>query len=342
MMRAAWLLLLVLGVSSGVGCGDDPARGGAGESCTRRDDCGAGLRCVSQVCVASPDGGTTGVTSTSGEGGACSARAQCAPGLLCADGTCIAASGGLEANGRSSGVGESCRATSDCMGDLACMTGLCARVAISLDRTDKQCHRIECAQDADCCEAFVPDANCAAYQQNCETDPVFCNTYRSLCECSRRCEEELCVVAAPGCEDDGECTSQQTPFCVEGSCRQCQSDGNCPGEGTQCVQGVCMAGCTLDEQCPALHECKAGECVEVGCATDRECVFLTGDVASICDTSGMCRTPCVRDVDCGDQTEHFQVCTAGQCTFVGCENDAECRALLQLNGQTGIARAVCR
>jgi hypothetical protein len=229
------------------------------------------------------------------------------------------------------------------MGDLACMTGLCARVAISLDRTEKQCHRIECAEDVDCCAAFVPDANCAAYEQNCETDPVFCNTYRSLCECSLGCEEELCVPAAPGCQNSGECTSQQTPFCVEGSCRQCERDANCPGDGTQCVDGVCMAGCTLDEHCPALHTCQEGECIEVGCASDRECVFLTADVASICDTTnGMCRTPCLRDLDCGSQTEHFQVCTEGQCTFVGCENDAECRALLQLTSQSGTARAVCR
>jgi hypothetical protein len=227
------------------------------------------------------------------------------------------------------------------MTDLACMGAVCARAAIALPMTAKQCHRVECAEDADCCAAFVPDANCAAYQENCEVDPVFCNTYRSLCECSLRCEEEACVAAAPGCQSNAECTSQQTPFCIEGSCRQCSRDANCPGDGTQCVDGLCMAGCGQDEHCPPLHACQEGECVDVGCASDRECVFLTGDVASICD-DGMCRTPCVRDLDCGGETERFQVCDEGQCVFIGCETDSECRALLQLSSQPGIAHAVCR
>jgi hypothetical protein len=338
MSRAAALVLgLILGA-----CGDQPQRGGAGESCTRRDDCKAGLRCLSQVCVDTGDAGDGPAAAPApGDGQACGARGQCAVGLLCVDQTCAEAPAGTKPGGRLSGVGESCRATADCATDLACTGAVCARVTIALPTTDKQCHRVECASDESCCESFVPDENCDAYEENCDVDPVFCNTYRSLCECSLRWEDELCVATAPGCQGSSECTSQQTPFCVEGSCRQCERDANCPGDGTQCVAGVCMAGCALDEQCPALHDCQEGECVEVGCRSDRECVFQTGDGASTCD-QGACRTPCARDVDCGGGADRFQVCSQGQCVFIGCESDSECRALLMLNAQPGRAYAVCR
>ena len=340
MSRAAVLLIVVvLGA-----CDEAPARGGEGESCTRRDDCQDGLRCFALRCAAAADGGEPPAADTAGAAGpgqACDARRACAVGLLCMDQMCASAVVGTDPNGRLGGVGETCSATSDCLPDLACTNAVCGRVTIALPKTEKQCHRVECAEDVDCCDSFVPDPNCDAYRDNCEVDPVFCNTYRSLCECNLGCVDEVCLAAAPGCQGSSECTSQQTPFCVEGSCRQCERDANCPGDGTQCIEGVCMAGCTLAEHCPALHSCQEGECVESGCQSDRECVFLTGDGAAICD-EGMCRTPCTRDVDCGGGTERFQVCSAGQCVFIGCETDAECRALLQLSSQPGRAHAVCR
>jgi hypothetical protein len=204
------------------------------------------------------------------------------------------------------------------------------------------CARIECEADADCCADFVPNPNCAAYKQNCDTDPVFCNTYRSLCECSEHCVDELCTTAAPGCSVDAECTSQQTPFCVDGGCVQCQSDANCPGLNAKCVEGVCMSACQSDEQCAALHSCEDGECVETGCKTDRECVFTSGDPSALCH-DGKCLAPCDTDSDCSTADQRFNVCVDGECVFVGCETDAECRALLHLQSQASSkVHAVCR
>jgi hypothetical protein len=101
----------------------------------------------------------------------------------------------------------------------------------------------------------------------------------------------------------------------------------------------------VDEQCPALHACREGVCVEADCQTDRECVFMTGDVRSAC-RKGACSAPCDADSDCGKNaetgTDRFEVCAQGECVFVGCENDAECRALLGLVDQPTAVRAVCR
>jgi hypothetical protein len=38
----------------------------------------------------------------------------------------------------------------------------------------------------------------------------------------------------------------------------------------------------------------------------------------------------------------FQICEGGKCVFVGCENDAECRALLKIENTSDPTRAVCR
>jgi hypothetical protein len=314
------------------------ARGGAGESCTRRADCADGLLCVAQVCAVSPDAGTP---LPSGEGGDCRARSDCQAGLTCNANRCAPAMVGVDPDNRYGGRGESCTAKNDCEGELACVTNTCREVTLSLSHTAKDCHRIECAEAEDCCTSFVPNANCDAYRDNCETDPIFCNTYRSLCECSEECVDEMCVVAAPGCSMDAECTSSQTPYCVDSRCRQCNVDSSCPGAGTQCVDGVCMAACAIDENCPLLHTCEDSVCIEVGCTTDRECVFATGDSLAVC-IDGDCRVPCDDDTDCVAEEERFQVCEDQQCVFVGCENDAECRALLELESTPGTAHAVCR
>jgi hypothetical protein len=338
-----WLRLSVfaMGLVCGAAC-DDPRRGGAGESCGSANDCRPGLACLALVCVPAADGGTT--TSGLGPGASCGARRDCAVGLSCITNVCKTQPMSTEpSSSRFSGAGESCQAKNDCAADLSCLMGVCRVVNLSLGRTAKSCYRVECATKEDCCASFVPNANCDVYQKNCETDPIFCNTYRSLCECSQDCMNELCVAAAPGCMSAGECTSQQTPYCVAGKCRQCDTDSACTGSGTQCVEGVCMAACTIDENCPLLHACKSGACVETGCTSDRECAFLTKNTLAVCHDA-KCQVPCDVDSDCmGDKTtKGFETCEQGQCVFVGCDSDAECRALLGLENQSGNAHAVCR
>lgn len=351
--RPVGLLALCLWL---LACEGEPRRGGAGQTCASADDCREGLACVAAVCVSEADGGATAsgaITSTDDAGGglqsegACRARRDCTEGLACLDNRCAAASVGMQGPSevRYGGRGESCQAKNDCAPELMCVMNVCRDVDVRLSRTPKACYRVECATKDDCCKNFVANPNCETYRQNCETDPIFCNTYRSLCECTQDCMDELCVIAAPGCATDAECTSTQTPYCVEGKCRQCNDDSVCSGTGTQCVEGTCLAACTHDENCPALNRCEEGACVRSGCQTDRECAFLTKDALAVC-REGKCLVPCQSDADCKTQDPaselSFSVCEAGECVFVGCESDAECRALLDLQSQPGNVRAVCR
>jgi hypothetical protein len=319
---------------------EDVALGGAGESCTRRADCAEGLSCIAEVCsAASADAGMS--TPPAAEGGDCLARSDCRAGLVCNEGRCEQAPLGVDPDNRYGGRGESCQAKNDCEGELACVGNACREVTLSLARTEKDCYRVECAETDECCAAFVPNENCEAYRENCETDPIFCNTYRSLCECNLECVDQVCLAAAQGCETHEECGSTQTPFCVSGRCSQCGDDVDCAGAGTQCVAGVCMAACTIDENCPSLHTCQESVCVDTGCTSDRECVFATHDPLARCVESE-CSVPCDDDADCTSEQSPFQVCESERCVFVGCENDAECRALLNLSSAPGKTQAVCR
>lgn len=331
-------------------CTDAMRRGAAGESCTSARDCTASLACVAQVCVSREDGGMSTLASGSPAGAGCATRRDCVAGLVCVTNVCQPMSlGQTELNNRFSGRGESCRAKNDCAPPLACVNLICEAVDLPLAHTQKSCHRVECARREDCCAGFTPNEKCDVYKENCATDPIFCNTYRALCECRKDCVEELCVDEPPGCMSDGECTSRQTPYCVNSKCHECKADAQCGGPDSRCVEGSCIAACTADEQCPALHRCRDGVCVQTGCQSQRECAFLMKDPRALC-ISSKCQVPCEVDKDCksgedrreDDEDVGFNVCRQGQCVFVGCANDAECRALLRIENEEGPARAVCR
>ena len=100
----------------------------------------------------------------------------------------------------------------------------------------------------------------------------------------------------------------------------------------------------------------------MGCQSDRECILAAsrGQVAGTGGGTGtqnaapsssssnddprlykclsnddgskikVCKIPCENDGSCGQ----FQVCDAGYCKFVGCDNDEECRAYLGIANQT--------
>src|SRR5262249_32354279 len=159
------------------------------------DDCRSGLACVSQVCVKRGDAGTPAASPSTpaGEGGSCSARRDCREGLACVANVCASMSMGSDPGTRYSGRGERCQAKNDCEQDLACVSGMCRAVDINLPRTGKSCYREDCATQDDCCSDFVPNAKCPDYKSNCDTDPIFCATYRSLCECSKDCVDQQCV-----------------------------------------------------------------------------------------------------------------------------------------------------
>lgn len=353
-MRHPALPALLLSLLAFAACTDAVRRGSAGESCQSARDCAESLACVAQVCVARTDAAVSPASSGAPSGAGCGTRRDCAAGLVCVTNTCQAMSlGQSDVNGRFSGRGESCRAKNDCAPPLACVDATCQMVDLPLGHTTKSCHRVECAAQSDCCAGFVPHERCDVYKENCATDPIFCNTYRSLCECRKECVDQLCVDEPPGCKSSAECTSEQTPHCVDGKCGQCDTDAACGRSDARCVQGMCIGACTADEQCPALQRCRDGVCKESGCESHRECAFLTKSPRALC-TQQKCQVPCEVDRDCNREAERdddadestsdlgFQVCRQGQCVFVGCESDVECRALLGIENERGNARAVCR
>ncbi len=239
---------------------------------------------------------------------------------------------------RLGGPGESCRARGDCAEGLACIRNACAPVGASFSVTGKECLLVECEGDADCCASFTPSPDCGFYEMRCTADPMDCAAFHQVCECNQECSAERCIDTGPACSRDEDCPSFSKPICNAGRCVECREHGDCPLEGDRCTEGACGAGCETVEDCPALHACAAGLCVVGTCATDRECAFVLGDARARC-ADGACLVACSDDLEC--DTAAFEVCHEERCTFVGCDNDTECRGLLSGVIDDG-EQAVCR
>jgi hypothetical protein len=119
--------------------------------------------------------------------------------------------------------------------------------------------------------------------------------------------------------------------CLGGKCGQCASDDDCGGAGSDltCVSGKCQAPCQGDGDCAGFDRCLQGKCVESGCQTNRECIAATRNVEATCGTDGKCIVPCQTDLECGNPKGYsFFSCVGGQCLYMGCESDKDCRLLL--------------
>lgn len=246
--------------------------------------------------------------------------------------------GGCSSNVERGTVGESCQARSDCAEGLACMREVCVMTATELSVTGKSCDAIACATDAECCAGFVPDSSCDVYDAACQANPNDCLAFQTLCVCNEQCQGERCVDTGPQCLADADCPSLLFPYCVTEQCVECRDQTDCASTD-RCIEGMCQPPCQTDDECALLHACEAGDCVYVGCSSDRECVFLLGDTRAVCDEMAGCSIACEVDADCDFQ--RFEICSNARCTFVGCESDAECRAYLELDPDSGL-QAVCR
>jgi hypothetical protein len=206
-------------------------------------------------------------------------------------------------NGLGSGRGESCRARNDCENGLLCIHNVCTVEDFAVEVSARSCDAVECLATADCCFG----------------DP-----------CNMACQNEQCVET---CVTGADCASG---MCSGMRCVECLTNADCFG-GT-CVTGQCefvAAGCRSTRECPALNVCQEGECVYVGCQDDHECIALTRNLASTC-VDAQCVTPCEFDADCNPGGFFdFQACIEGNCTFIGCITNEECRIRL---GQLAVCR----
>lgn len=240
--------------------------------------------------------------------------------------------------------GEACQTTNDCAGGLACLPspstsgGVCVVGVFNVPQTAKECAIIECKQAADCCE--TPPSSCPSLKASCESqrdagvqEPINeCSSYESLCVCDpakRDCENGKCVVK---CVNDSTCAiNGGGGRCLGGKCAQCASDDDCGGPESEltCVSGKCQAPCQGDGDCPGFDRCLAGKCVEGGCHSQRECIAATRNVEATCGTDGKCIIPCQTDLECGNPKGYsFYSCVSGQCLYMGCDSDKDCRLLL--------------
>lgn len=234
--------------------------------------------------------------------------------------------------------GEACQTTNDCAPGLACIpsssgVGVCVLGAFSVSQTAKECAIIQCEQASDCCGP--PNSQCTTLADECARDvdggaptSTNCQLYESLCKCSNRdCENSKCITK---CNTNTECRNSGLQICAGGKCVECGSDTDCGSSGTyKCVSGECQPPCKGDGDCPGFQRCLNGQCTEGACQTNRECVAATRNVEATCGTDGKCIVPCSTDFECGSPKDYkFFSCVNGQCLYLGCDSDKDCRLML--------------
>jgi len=378
-MSKSWMMVGVALIGALVGCDGDPqlvkpaTQGQRGEACQARNDCQSGLACTGAGICSKNDFNIT-VTAKQCDRIDCSmdqdccgdrpltTPAKCAdresictpiiPGCsqfsgdICANNT--ACGSGTCGTGRCSNTFEVCTATSECADTCDTVNGYCA---LSFD---------SCTTDADCggtCNNRTCNCNNPLYAPS---NPI-CSDEDCTDICELRCQDERCVQDT-SCDEDIDCLIRGLQHCTSGGqCVECETataDTDCDGDGEVCTDGECVVPCEKNEECPLFHQCQSGDCVETGCTSDRECIlaFSTGGSSqdarlSKClpsdadPTINTCKVPCENDAAC---PRDFEVCSAGYCTFIGCESNEDCRAFLGIEEQMStdsrpwISTAECR
>jgi hypothetical protein len=269
---------------------------------------------------------------------------------------------------------EICQARNDCDEGLACLNGVCSKNEFDIDVSVKQCDRIECSEDKDCCGDRPTKA-----PTKCKNRDVVCSTPQlpgcvqtscvatGTCEGGGTCGAGTCNIVGGTCMDADDCldTCAATGFCTKNAATACLADTDCPyyqyNAQAACNNRVCNCAnpeydpgdpiCT-DEECEdiCLLRCQDELCLkDNSCETASDCVSIG---LQICD-DGRC-VQCIEDADCDEDAsetcekgfchkpcEHdeecglFEACDAGDCVYVGCHDDKEC-ILAAARGQDGI------
>jgi hypothetical protein len=258
--------------------------------------------------------------------------------------------------------GEACQARNDCEGGLACILGVCSKNDFELTSSAKQCDRVDCQADADCCgtKALTAPAKCDNRISICST-PTLAGCVSTTCTDSSSCGtgscgSGYCSNGAGTCSAGSDCADT----CVTNTCTRtgfsCTADADCGGVCSGrycsctnpeynpthpiCTDPDCVNVCTLrcqEERCVTDTSCKtdtdcttstkrlcsAGNCVQ--CSADTDCNVSAGEACK----SNVCKKPCVADEQC----PLFQSCQAGDCVATGCKSDREC--VLAANGDNG-------
>lgn len=245
--------------------------------------------------------------------------------------------------------GETCLARNECDSGLACISGICSQNEFNVDVKAKQCTRVECDTDKDCCgekATEVPD-KCRGRDAICDpanrtipgcvqticTDSASCNggtcnpgmcqgTYQmgTACGVSSDCPKNTCVI--PNGLTTGTC-SLSGATCDGGAVY-----GPCTQYGATCSTRVC--NCINPEYDPTNEICTDPDCEDIcllrctdslcvqdqSCKTDAECIAKG---LQICD-GGRC-VQCTSNKDC--DTDSDETCEKGLCKKP-CTQNEEC------------------
>lgn len=224
-----------------------------------------------------------------------------------------------------SGRAQSCGSSSECKSGLLCIDQICIQNDYPVSTEAKECKLIECETTKDCCGDRDED------------------------DCFYACEEQKCSYKREQCQEDDDCRFINGGLCESGRCVQCKTTADCADEEDICVEGRCIEGCKVDDECPVFNNCQAGQCVHVGCVSDRECILYSRNADAKCEESKdekdkgkkSCSIPCEENAECGT----LNVCEDGECKFLGCETDTDCRAYHRDTNSSGpgdfTPRSVC-
>jgi hypothetical protein len=343
-------------------------KSGAGESCTRTDDCAKNLACYNLVCVVDPtptagtgggggSGGSSGGTGggsggtnanpgrLSGDGESCTKTSDCEAGLSCFNLRCLEQPAPDGEGGEQNvptpvlgGLGETCVLTSDCQSGLICLpggsvgaVGTCSARDSGTEASGMTC-AAECAEDEDCCELPIEEHTTLGVKSCTELEAIL-----EAVDCAASVDPvELrgcfALAAYCACEDD--------PWsCEDGSCvyeADCSASGVVPGGCPERTRSgaLLISSCDLSgsEKCRMAAACSEDEdCTSLGVSDDGSDVCAEGECTC---HEGACLRKCDRDLDCASGKicdDDSEVCVpSGTCT-----SDATCQRL------SGDFRAVC-
>lgn len=254
--------------------------------------------------------------------------------------------------------GENCQARNDCVSGLACLNGICAKNEFNIEVTAKQCTRVECKTDDDCCggRATVAPKKCAGRDEIC-TKPTLTGCVQTACTSDATCQGGApCMGTCTGqgqtgmaCSTVGDCTPV-TNTCVinpgftSGTCSAtfnfCDAITPCATPTVSCTAKSCRCQnpaydptdpiCT-DTDCEdiCLLRCQDSLCLQdKSCKADAECLAVG---LKLCD-SGRC-VQCLADSDC-DEKNNETCDDAGRC-HKPCTQNEECGLFEACNKKTG-------
>jgi hypothetical protein len=259
---------------------------------------------------------------------------------------------------------ELCQARNDCEEGLACLGGVCSKNEFGLDVSAKQCDRIECAEDTDCCGDRPMSAPakckdratlCSPQLPGCVNDGNICTSDAS-CTGGGTCPMGTCSTLGTSCESTLDCKDSCDPlnmFCkgsfasctVETEATTCPNTYSCSTRFCSCANPDYEPGnpiCT-DEDCDPSAVCTL-RCDEERCVQDTSCEedIDCNAAAPMCD-DGRC-VECLKESDCNEDDNEecisgfchkpcevneecglFSECQGdGTCKYVGCKADKDC------------------